>query len=119
MATRNQAQLCRLALASVMHEVMTSAAPKFAHIRAGMMRYWQTERGRSRAMALLSMRESRPHRLFSAMLEVGCRGLVGCADAGSCLRLVPELAHLLLRYGLGLFGGSRLLPGPLGEGRSG
>jgi squalene monooxygenase len=118
-ATRNRAQLCRLALASAMHEVMTSPAPEFAHIRAGMMRYWQTERGRSRAMALLSMRESRPHRLFSAMLEVGCRGLVGCADAGSCLRLVPELAHLLLRYGLGLFGGSRLLPGPLGEGRSG
>ncbi len=117
-ATRNQAQLCRLALASVMHEVMTSPAPKFAHIRAGMMRYWQTECGRSRAVALLSMRESRPHRLFGAMLAAAGHGLIGCADNGGRLRLVPELAHLLLRYGLGLFGGPRLLPAPLGEGRS-
>jgi squalene monooxygenase len=84
-AARNRAQLCRLALASAMHEVMTSPAPEFAQIRAAIMRYWRTERGRSRAMALLSTRES---------------------------RLFPELAHLLSRYGLGLFGGSRLLPGP-------
>ncbi len=117
MATRNQAQLCRLALASAMHEVMTSPAPEFAHIRAGMMRYWQTERGRSRAVALLSMRESRPHRLFGAMLAAACHSLVGCADNGGRLRLVPELVHLLLRYGLGLFGGPRLLPGPLCDGR--
>ena len=117
-AMRSQAQLCRLALASAMHEVLTSPSPQFATIRAGMIRYWQTEEGRDRAMALLSMRESRPHRLFGAMLQVARHGLLGCADTGGRLRLLPELAQLLLRYGLGLFGGPRLLPGPLGEGRS-
>jgi 2-polyprenyl-6-methoxyphenol hydroxylase-like FAD-dependent oxidoreductase len=118
-AMRNQAQLCRLALASAMHEVMTSPSPQFAAIRAGMIRYWQTEHGSGRAMALLSMREDRPSRLFGTMLQVARHGLIGCGDTGGRLRLVPELTRLLLRYGLGLFGGPRLLPRPLGEGPSG
>jgi hypothetical protein len=33
------------------------------------------------------------------------------------LRLAAGLARLLVRYGLGLFGGSRLLPAPLDDGR--
>jgi len=32
---------------------------------------------------------------------------------------VMTLFYVALRYGLSLFGGSRLLPGPLGEGRTG
>jgi squalene monooxygenase len=120
-AMRNQAQLCRLALASAMHEIMASPSPEFTHIRAGMIRYWQSEPGRSRAVALLSMRETRPHLLFGAMLAAGVHGLVGLADnpprLADRLRLVPELGRLLLRYGLGLFGGPRLLPAPPGQGR--
>lgn len=116
---RNRAQLCRIALASAMHEVMTSSRPAVAPMRAGLMRYWQTERGRSRAMALLSMRESRPLSLFGAMIEVACHGLLGGADNARRVELLPEVGHFLLRYGIGLIVGLRLLPGPLGEGRPG
>jgi squalene monooxygenase len=120
-AMRNQAQLSRIALASAMHEVMANRSPEFAHIRAGMMRYWQSEGGRSRAVALLSMTECRPRRLFGAMLGAAYHGLFGRRDTApglaARLKLAAGLARLLLRYGLGLFGGSRLLPAPLGEGR--
>jgi 2-polyprenyl-6-methoxyphenol hydroxylase-like FAD-dependent oxidoreductase len=119
MAARKRAQLCRLALASAMHEVMTSRAPEFVHIRAGMMRHWQTESGGRGAMALLSMRETRPHLLFGAMLAAAYHSFVGCADTGGRLRLLPGLAHFLLRYGLALFGGAQFLPAPLAEGRPG
>jgi squalene monooxygenase len=120
-AMRNQAQLSRIALASAMHEVMASRSPEFAHIRAGMMRYWQTKGGRSRAVALLSMKECRPRRLFGAMLGAAYHGLSGGPGTApgivARLKLAAGLARLLLRYGLGLFGGPRLLPAPLGEGR--
>jgi 2-polyprenyl-6-methoxyphenol hydroxylase-like FAD-dependent oxidoreductase len=121
-ARRYQAQLSRIALASAMHEVMANRAPEFAPIRAGMMRYWQSKSGRSRAVALLSMTESRPRRLFAAMLAAAGHGLFGQSDrapglAARC-KLAAGLARFLLRYGLGLFGGARLLPGPLGDGRS-
>jgi squalene monooxygenase len=119
-ATRNQAQLSRLALASAMHEVMANRAPEFAHIRAGMVRYWQSEAGRGRAVALLSMIESRPRRLFAAMLGAAYHGL-RCGTAPGLagrIKLAAGLARLLLRYGLGLLGGPRLLPAPLDGGRS-
>jgi len=117
-ALRNQAQLSRIALASAMHEVMASRAPEFAHIRAGMMRYWQSEGGRNRAVALLSMKECRPRCLFGAMLGAAYHGLFSrpgtASGLAARLRLAAGLARLLLRYGLGLFGGPRLLPAPLG-----
>ncbi|MGB8842101.1 MAG: NAD(P)/FAD-dependent oxidoreductase [Aliidongia sp.] len=101
-------QASRLSLANAVHEVLASSKPEFRVLRFGMMRYWRSDKGGKRAVALLSMTEDRPAKLRQAMIDT-LRYSLGelmrpsnPARPKARWRIGLAISRIIVRYHLGL-----------------